>query len=397
MNGTKCIRTANPPESAGKPSTVTETCYCPLRITGRDIIMKQTQYAFSKICYIIQETAAYFITLLLSGAYLAKLTTALGFSDGLTAILTSFVSLGCGFQMLSLLLFRGGKVKARVTVLYTINQLLFALIYLIPIFNIPVAAKNVLFVAFLLTGHFIMNVVFAPKTNWFMALIPDYQRGIFTSVKEGVTLILAIVFQLIMGTVIDRYEAAGNIRPAFILCATTIFVICIIHSLSLIFAKEKDPAEDEKLSLRDSICQVFSDKKLAAVIFSSILWSISSHISIPFFGTFQIKELGFSMSFVSLLAIATTCIRVPCSVFLGKYADNKSFAKMLKICYISVALSFLAVIFTVPSNGKLMFLIYTVFYLPNRLPDSVQWRRKAKHLHKSVICWAIHPATFSEC
>ncbi|ENB92872.1 hypothetical protein ECP02994383_5064 [Escherichia coli P0299438.3] len=26
-----------------------------------------------------------------------------------------------------------------------------------------------------------------------------------------------------------------------------------------------------------------------------------------------------------------------------------------------------------------------------------QWRRKAKRLHKSVICWAIHPATFSEC
>lgn len=35
--------------------------------------------------------------------------------------------------------------------------------------------------------------------------------------------------------------------------------------------------------------------------------------------------------------------------------------------------------------------------LPNRLPDSVQWRRKAKHLHKSVICWVIRPATFSEC
>ena len=24
-----------------------------------------------------------------------------------------------------------------------------------------------------------------------------------------------------------------------------------------------------------------------------------------------------------------------------------------------------------------------------------QWRRKAKHLHKSVICWAIHPATYA--
>lgn len=41
--------------------------------------------------------------------------------------------------------------------------------------------------------------------------------------------------------------------------------------------------------------------------------------------------------------------------------------------------------------------IVGICILPNRLPDSVQWRRKAKRLHKSVICWAIHPATFSEC
>ncbi len=29
--------------------------------------------------------------------------------------------------------------------------------------------------------------------------------------------------------------------------------------------------------------------------------------------------------------------------------------------------------------------------LLNRLPDSAQWRRKAKHLHKSVICWGYSP------
>lgn len=34
---------------------------------------------------------------------------------------------------------------------------------------------------------------------------------------------------------------------------------------------------------------------------------------------------------------------------------------------------------------------------PNRLPDSAQWRRKAKHLRRLATCWAIHPATSSEC
>lgn len=38
-----------------------------------------------------------------------------------------------------------------------------------------------------------------------------------------------------------------------------------------------------------------------------------------------------------------------------------------------------------------------VHTLPNRLPDSAQWRRKAKHLRRLATCWAIHPATSSEC
>lgn len=36
-------------------------------------------------------------------------------------------------------------------------------------------------------------------------------------------------------------------------------------------------------------------------------------------------------------------------------------------------------------------------HLPNRLPDSAQWRRKAKRLRRLATCWAIHPATSSEC
>lgn len=35
--------------------------------------------------------------------------------------------------------------------------------------------------------------------------------------------------------------------------------------------------------------------------------------------------------------------------------------------------------------------------LPNRLRDSARWQRKAKLLHRLVICWAIRPATYSGC
>lgn len=51
----------------------------------------------NRILYIIEAALEYFVSFAVSGAYLAYLTAAIGMSDALTGVLTSFVSLGCGF------------------------------------------------------------------------------------------------------------------------------------------------------------------------------------------------------------------------------------------------------------------------------------------------------------
>ena len=61
-------------------------------------------YKFSRLMYILEAAFEYFISLLVTGTYLAKITSSLGISDSLTGILTAFVSLGCGFQIIALFL-----------------------------------------------------------------------------------------------------------------------------------------------------------------------------------------------------------------------------------------------------------------------------------------------------
>lgn len=56
-------------------------------------------------------------------------------SDALTGVLTSFVSLGCGFQILAVL-FRG-NVRRNVTILHLINETAFTLLYVTPFFPFP--------------------------------------------------------------------------------------------------------------------------------------------------------------------------------------------------------------------------------------------------------------------
>ena len=94
--------------------------------------------------YIFEAALEYFISILVAGSYLATLTKELGFSDSLTGILSSVISLGCLFQLFSLLV-RRKKVKAFVLIFSIINQLLFMLLYIIPLTNFEKHTKIVIF------------------------------------------------------------------------------------------------------------------------------------------------------------------------------------------------------------------------------------------------------------
>ena len=76
------------------------------------------------------------------------------------------------------------------------------------------------------------------------------------------------------------------------------------------------------------------------------------------------KELGFTMTFVSLLSAAYAIVRTVFSRPMGKFADQYSFASMLNICFSIMLVAFCINIFTVPTNGKFF---YTVYYMLNAI------------------------------
>ena len=100
----------------------------------------------SRFMYILEAALEYFISILVAGSYLATLTSYLGFSDSLTGIISSFISLGCMFQLFSVFLNRK-RVKRIVTLLSIVNQLLFMLLYIIPVTGGTRPVKTILFIA----------------------------------------------------------------------------------------------------------------------------------------------------------------------------------------------------------------------------------------------------------
>ena len=309
--------------------------------------------------YIIQADLEYLINILVTGAYLATLTTQLGMSDSLTGIISAFASLGCLFQMISVI-FRRGSVKRFVVILSLLNQVLFIILYLIPLGS--ASYLKYLFIACLFFALFIYNVAHPKKIDWLMSMVDERKRGIFTANKEIISLITGIVFNFAMGALMDYFKQKGEIKIVLILGGVTLFCLSILHTITLFLTMDKKTTDDGKAKFSLKNISFFKEKNTLKLALVFILWYVSNYSTYSFYGTYQIKELGFSLTTVSVITIVSSIVRIFVSRFWGAYADKNGFAKMLCLCLGVTAVAHAFAAFANPSNGIIMFSLYSVFY-----------------------------------
>ena len=311
--------------------------------------------------YICEAALEYLISILVAGSFLATLTKELGFSDSLTGILSSIISLGCVFQMLSVFL-RRKQVKSFVIIMSVANQLLFMLLYVIPVIDLPKTVKTVLFVVFIFSAYFIYNIAHPKKINWLMSLVDNDLRGVFTANKEIVSLISGMAFTYAMGAVIDYFTAKNEIRTALILSAIVIFVLMMLHTMTMVLTPEPEQPESEKKNIFKAMTEVLGNKNVIHVTVVFVLYYISTYVATPFYGTYLIGELALSLKMVSGLTIMSSIVRIAVSRFWGRYADKTSFGNMIQKCLLVLGFGYLCVVFAAPGNGLVMFVLYYMLH-----------------------------------
>lgn len=311
--------------------------------------------------YIAEAALEYLVAILVTGSFLATLTKQLGLSDSLTGILSSIVSLGCLFQLLSLSV-RRTRVKKTVIVLSIMNQVLFLLLYVVPVITVSKQIKTILFVVLILSAYILYNFAHPQKISWLMSLVDNKHRGSFTANKEIISLLSGMVFSYGMGSLIDRFAEAGNIKIAFCLSAGVMLILCILHTLTMCFTTEQEGAQAKSQNIKSAIADLFQDKKVLQVSFLFVIYHISAGLAAPFYATYLIGELGMHLKLISAMAIAGSVARMLVSRAWGRYADKNSFAGMIIRCFLFFALAQCCVIFATPQTGKILFLFYYIFH-----------------------------------
>ena len=314
-------------------------------------------YKKSRLFYIFEAAVEYFLAIFVGGTYLAKMTTAIGMSDSLTGIISAFVSLGFGFQIFALFLVRKRPVKPFIISMNLLTQLAFSFLYFIPILKVGKTVKTVVFICLFLFAEVIKNVIYSPKMSWVMGIVDDKKRGSFTARKEIVSLFSGIVVSFAMGNLIDHLEASGNTRGVFIIGGITMFALTAMHTTLLILIKEKpEKVVDEPIARR--IQKTVTDKRLLVLIPLFVFWNIAVYSTVPFYGTYQLSELGMNMTTVTLIAAVGSVVRAVLSTPIGKIADKYSFIRSLNICFVLALLAYVANIFA----GVAFYTVYSVLY-----------------------------------
>lgn len=322
---------------------------------------RSDEYAVSRLGVIIEAALEYFISIVTSGAYLAKITSALSFSDSLTGVLSAFVSLGCIFQLGSGIVFRRAKrVKGRVIAFQMVYQLLFVVVYLTPVLKAHENVRTGIFLAAFLSAYILINLVRSQKNTWMLSLIDSGKRGSFTAKKEIVSLLTGMIYTYIIGSAIDRFEYAGNMKGAFILLAIVVFSINALHMISLLVIKEKSVEAAENTNAKVGMKDVLKNRKVMSVILIGVLWYIATYSATPFYGVYQVNQLKFSMRFISILSIIYAIVRSIVSPYMGRLADKSGFVKMAFLCFFVAMLGFVSCAFATPANGRILFSVYNI-------------------------------------
>ncbi len=323
------------------------------------------EYKRSRNAYMVQCAFEYFVMLLVSDAFLAKLLSALEVSDRYIGIISSFVSLAFVFQLLSIFLVKTKtSTKKIVMICDTVSICFFVILYLVPFLPVSPDLRRTLVIVSIMLAYAIKYLISSMLFKWANSHVEPSLRAVYSANKEVTSLIAGIIFTAVFGYIIDKFESLGNLNGGFLFISFSILVINIGNFICLKLIKsESDQAQEEEsaISLGEVIKNTFINKNFRNVIIMESLQKFAVYFTVGFMGVYKTKELAISVFVIQLINIVSNAARMLISKPFAVYSDKRSFAKGMELGLAFAAIAFFVNIFTTPSTWWLV-IIFTVLY-----------------------------------
>ena len=326
---------------------------------------ESTAYKRSRWAYTFECAFEYFVSLLVAGAFLAKILTNIGMTDDLIGIVSSFISLAFLFQFFSVFVVQKiSNTKRFVILFHSIGQLFFMALYLVPFLPFADGYRQIIACGCILLAYFGNYFVNSLVYRWGNSYVDNHKRASFSATKEMISLASGVIVSLSLGYIMDAFEAADNLHGAFIFSAIAILIFCICDFVCLMLIKNDIKPKTEKknsIPMREVWKNTLGKKSFRYVIILTVLWNVCNYATIGFLGTYYLKELAFTVGTVQIITIVGHGGRFLLSKPLGRFSDRYSYSRGIALGMILAAASFLCVIAATPGT-RLVIIGYTLFH-----------------------------------
>ena len=295
------------------------------------------------------------------GVFLTMLLTRLGISDSLNGIIATLSTLACTVQMFAYASSNRCRSIRRYTIgMYIARHLSLLLLFLLPFLPFSQPVTIGIFIFLYLGTAVLYNLIYPNRFNWMMSFVPSNERGGFTANYAIVVLVSGMGFIYAFSAWVDHYTTAGQTDAGLLVCAVTIAVLAAMQILTLSFATDLPPREGSDLhaSATAQWKEVLQDRTFRKLLPVAVIYTGAVTFSSAFFAVYELQELHFSLKFIALLNIIGAASRSVVSRPFGRYADTHGWPKALTLGFVFYVLGMGCMAFTVPSNGRVMFIVY---------------------------------------
>ena len=336
----------------------------------------------SRVHYTIADSAAQTIVQLVGGTFLATLMSQSGISDANIGIITSLVSLAALSQLFFMNWLKKLKKYKFLVCATALQRSLFALIYLIPLFNFSQTTKSILIVVLYFIGQIFVQIGVPASQDWIASLVPSRLRGKYFAIKDSVAIFVVSSVMLIGGIILDYFKER-DILTGFVIVSIFIFLLTTINVTS--FSKMKEPmtsylneegkemhgrlakkarnfsTEEQTESVLTELKGAFQNRKFRKAFSLQCLFTFGFYISTPFHASYQINTLQLPYTFIMLVGFILNLYRIYITPKLGRMADRYGMAKLLRFTLLALGLNLLTMAFTVPGNAYPMHILGAFF------------------------------------
>jgi MFS family permease len=328
-------------------------------------VFESKDYRRSRNAYRLECTFEYFVTLLVAGSFLATLLSSIGMSDSTIGIVSSLISLAFLVQLLSVFVVqRIANVKRFVILFHSVGQLGFMAIYLLPFLPFAAEYRKILVVICILFAYFGNYLVTSMLFKWGNSYVDPSKRASFSAGKEMISLASGVAVSWILGFIMDYFEKTNNLHGGFIFCAIAILIFCLCDFVTLLLIKNeitKKPKKQDIVPMREVMRETMGNRNFLSVLILTVIWNVASYTTVGFLGTYNIKELAFTVGTVQVISACGSAARFVVSKPFGRFSDKHSFAKGIELALSLALVAFLCLVFTTPST-RLLLIGYMVFH-----------------------------------